>query len=70
MHNGGQGSHIDIPFWGRFHYSRAEVIADGVVHAVGIVLAGEPSRLALAAISGSLKRIRRAWLWSAGSTAP
>jgi hemolysin III len=32
-------SHVDIPFWGRFHYSRAEVIADGVVHAVGIVLA-------------------------------
>jgi hemolysin III len=31
--------HIDIPFWGRFHYSRAERIADGVVHAVGIVLA-------------------------------
>ncbi|HEY6630573.1 MAG TPA: hemolysin III family protein [Rhizobiaceae bacterium] len=31
--------HSDIPFWGRFDYSRAEVIADGVVHAVGIVLA-------------------------------
>ena len=31
--------HIDVPFWGRFHYSRAEMIADGVVHAVGIVLA-------------------------------
>lgn len=28
-----------FPFWGRFHYSRAETIADGVVHAVGIVLA-------------------------------
>jgi len=39
MRNGGQTSHIDIPFWGRFHYSRAEMIADGVVHAVGIVLA-------------------------------
>jgi hemolysin III len=39
MHSSGQESHIDIPFWGRFHYSRAEVIADGVVHAVGIVLA-------------------------------
>ena len=26
------------PFWGRFHYSRAELIADGVVHAVGILL--------------------------------
>lgn len=28
-----------IPFMGRWHYSRAEMIADGVVHAVGIVLA-------------------------------
>ena len=27
------------PFRGRFHYSRAELIADGVVHAVGILLA-------------------------------
>ena len=26
-------------FWGRFQYSRAELIADGIVHAVGIVLA-------------------------------
>ena len=34
-----KADHIDIPFWGRFDYSRAEVIADGVVHAVGIVLA-------------------------------
>jgi hemolysin III len=39
MHNSGHASHFDMPFWGRFHYSRAEVIADGVVHAVGIVLA-------------------------------
>jgi len=30
---------IDIPFVGRWHYSRAEMIADGIVHAVGIVLA-------------------------------
>lgn len=37
MHKGAE--HIDVPFWGRFHYSRAELIADGVVHAVGIVLA-------------------------------
>jgi hemolysin III len=37
MHKGAE--HIDVPFWGRFHYSRAEMIADGVVHAVGIVLA-------------------------------
>lgn len=37
MHKG--ANHIDIPFWGRFDYSRAEMIADGVVHAVGIVLA-------------------------------
>lgn len=28
-----------IPFIGRFSYSRAELIADGIVHAVGIVLA-------------------------------
>lgn len=28
-----------IPFMGRWHYSRAELIADGIVHAVGIVLA-------------------------------
>lgn len=28
-----------IPFVGRWHYSRAEMIADGIVHAVGIVLA-------------------------------
>lgn len=34
-----RASRTDIPFWGRFHYSRAEMIADGVVHAVGIVLA-------------------------------
>jgi hemolysin III len=30
---------IGIPFIGRWHYSRAEMIADGIVHAVGIVLA-------------------------------
>jgi len=30
---------LDIPFIGRWHYSRAELIADGIVHAVGIVLA-------------------------------
>ncbi|WP_164781618.1 hemolysin III family protein [Mesorhizobium sp. M7A.F.Ca.MR.148.00.0.0] len=29
----------DIPFIGRWHYSRAEMIADGIVHAIGIVLA-------------------------------
>ncbi len=28
-----------LPLTGRFHYSRAELIADGIVHAVGIVLA-------------------------------
>lgn len=39
MHNGGGESRVDVPFWGRFHYSRAEIIADGVVHAIGIVLA-------------------------------
>lgn len=30
---------IEIPFIGRWHYSRAETIADGIVHGVGIVLA-------------------------------
>ncbi|KQZ14693.1 DNA-binding protein [Mesorhizobium sp. Root554] len=30
---------LHIPFRGRWHYSRAELIADGIVHAVGIVLA-------------------------------
>jgi hemolysin III len=30
---------LEIPFVGRWHYSRAEMIADGIVHAVGIVLA-------------------------------
>ncbi|MDX8435659.1 MULTISPECIES: hemolysin III family protein [Mesorhizobium] len=33
------GPQIEIPFVGRWHYSRAEMIADGIVHAVGIVLA-------------------------------
>ncbi len=28
-----------VPLMGRWHYSRAEMIADGIVHAVGIVLA-------------------------------
>jgi hemolysin III len=32
-------SDIPIPFVGRWHYSRAEMIADGIVHAIGIVLA-------------------------------
>src|SRR3989337_2455663 len=35
----GPESQIGIPFMGRWHYSRAERIADGIVHAVGIVLA-------------------------------
>lgn len=39
MHNGSREPRTDIPFRGRFHYSRAEVIADGIVHAIGIVLA-------------------------------
>jgi hemolysin III len=29
----------EIPFAGRFRYSRAELIADGVVHAIGLVFA-------------------------------
>jgi hemolysin III len=38
----------EIPFSGRFHYSRAELIADGVVHAVGIVLAISAGSILLA----------------------
>lgn len=30
---------LPVPFIGRFSYSRAELIADGIVHAVGILLA-------------------------------
>jgi len=39
MSDTGSQSQIEIPFVGRWHYSRAEMIADGIVHAVGIVLA-------------------------------
>jgi hemolysin III len=38
----------EIPFSGRFHYSRAELIADGIVHAVGIVLAISAGSILLA----------------------
>jgi hemolysin III len=40
-----------VTFSGRFHYSRAELIADGIVHAIGIVLAiaAGAAMLALAA---------------------
>jgi hemolysin III len=46
-----QTAELDIPFMGRWHYSRAELIADGIVHAVGIVLAiaAGSAMLALAA---------------------
>ena len=39
---------VEIPFAGRFHYSRAELIADGVVHAVGIVAAISAGSILLA----------------------
>jgi hemolysin III len=39
MNNARPGTQLDIPFVGRWDYSRAEIIADGIVHAVGIVLA-------------------------------
>lgn len=39
---------IEIPFSGRFHYSKAELIADGVVHAIGIVLAISAGSILLA----------------------
>jgi hemolysin III len=38
----------DIPFAGRFLHSRAELIADGIVHAVGIVLAISAGSILLA----------------------
>jgi len=38
----------EIPFSGRFDYSRAELIADGIVHAVGIVLAISAGSILLA----------------------
>jgi hemolysin III len=44
-----------IPFMGRWHYSRAERIADGVVHAVGIVLAAIAGSVVLA-FAASLAR--------------
>ena len=39
MDDAQQTAELNIPFMGRWHYSRAELIADGIVHAVGIVLA-------------------------------
>jgi hemolysin III len=39
---------IDIPFAGRFSYSKAELIADGIVHAIGIVLAISAGSILLA----------------------
>lgn len=39
MTTNGTPTELNIPFRGRWHYSRAELIADGIVHAVGIVLA-------------------------------
>jgi hemolysin III len=39
---------IEIPFSGRFHHSKAELIADGVVHAVGIVVAISAGSILLA----------------------
>ncbi|WP_394887732.1 hemolysin III family protein [Mesorhizobium sp. AaZ16] len=39
MTSGPQPLQADVPFMGRFQHSRAELIADGIVHAVGIVLA-------------------------------
>lgn len=41
-------SSLDIPFRGRFAYSKAELIADGVVHTVGLVLAISAGSILLA----------------------
>ena len=43
--NSHPGTAVEVPFMGRWHYSRAELIADGIVHAVGIVLAMPWSKL-------------------------
>lgn len=37
-----------LPYAGRFHYSRGELIADGVVHVVGLILAISASSVLLA----------------------
>lgn len=42
------GDLTQIPFRGRFAYSKAELIADGVVHAVGLVLAISAGSILLA----------------------
>ncbi|MGE0500931.1 MAG: hemolysin III family protein [Rhizobiaceae bacterium] len=39
---------IDVPFAGRFHYSRAELIADGVVHGIGLAVALSAGSILLA----------------------
>lgn len=39
MSDNPQDLKVSVPFVGRFTHSRAELIADGVVHAIGIVLA-------------------------------
>ncbi len=44
----GQSSHVDLPFRGRFAYSKAELIADGVVHAIGLVAAISAGSILLA----------------------
>jgi hemolysin III len=47
--NGGEAAlNVEIPFSGRFDYSRAELIADGIVHAIGIVLAISAGSILLA----------------------
>lgn len=52
MVNDQQWPEIAVPFVGRFHHSRAEKIADGIVHSIGIVLtiAAGASLLALSAL--------------------
>ena len=60
-----QNLDIPIPFVGRWHYSRAEMIADGVVHAVGIVLAISAGS-ALLALAVDFGELDAEGAWAAG----
>lgn len=48
MSERGDTTLIDIPFHGRFAYSKGELIADGIVHAIGLVFAISAGSILLA----------------------
>jgi hemolysin III len=39
---------LEVPYWGRFDYTRAELIADGVVHGIGLLGAVSAGSILLA----------------------